>query len=251
MKPEDRKVFFEWYDVVVGGYDPMDTSTWFDLEKEKDWYCEMDVIVLAMGAMKFRQCSIKEDNIDPFSEVLTLPSMCMKSYRMNTMPPKSIGVLPGGGYRPMQKQSNVACRWLWTLHVNGVILNWLVFRSALHPLGEVVLLGRFRVDGYDPTTKTVFEFQGCLFHGCPECYPRSETKNPITHQTMAQLYDITLARLRTLRKGGYRVVEMWEHECNKLGFTNFPPWLEHREPLQARDAMRGGRCFALARDAGR
>ena len=28
------------------------------------------------------------------------------------------------------------------------------------------------VDGYDALTRTVYEFHGCIYHGCPTCFPR-------------------------------------------------------------------------------
>ena len=32
---------------------------------------------------------------------------------------------------------------------------------------------KVRVDGYDPITKTVYEFHGCEFHGCRKCKPNN------------------------------------------------------------------------------
>ncbi|KAK3742928.1 hypothetical protein QZH41_015299 [Actinostola sp. cb2023] len=144
MSEVDRTAFLERHTAKRSAHDPLKMETWFDLEREKDEYCEMDVMVLAKSMMKFREICIREDKIDPIVEVLTLPSFCMKTYRMNHMPLNSIGVLPEGGYRPVQN----------------------------------------RVDGYDPTTNTVYEFHGCLFHGCPTCFPRRRMMNPISHGSM-------------------------------------------------------------------
>ena len=36
---------------------------------------------------------------------------------------------------------------------------------------EAVLCGKNRkVDGFDEANNTVYEFQGCVWHGCPKCY---------------------------------------------------------------------------------
>ncbi|KAK3727632.1 hypothetical protein QZH41_017653 [Actinostola sp. cb2023] len=198
-------------------------ETWFELEKEKNEYCEMDVMVLAKVMMKFREICIREDRIDAIVEVLTLPSFCLKSYRMNHMPPDSIGVLPEGGYRPVQNQSTVACQWLWMMKETGMITNWSDFRSVLHVEGEVTLLGKFRVDGFDPVSNTVYEFHGCIFHGCPTCFPRRRTRNPISHQTMEQLFSSTCSKTLHLRDAGYHVVEMWEHAFKSLLQTSKCP----------------------------
>ena len=84
------------------------------------------------------------------------------------------------------------------------------------------------MDGYHPETKTVFQFHGCLWHGCKECYPddRQEfvrkktgegkviTRRDTQGQPMKRedAYGLTLIRTQFLREGGYTVVEKWEHE---------------------------------------
>ena len=44
----------------------------------------------------------------------------------------------------------------------------------------------FTVDGYDKTTKTVYLFQGCYWHGCRKCHP--ENKLNITKQWNKLIY---------------------------------------------------------------
>ena len=39
---------------------------------------------------------------------------------------------------------------------------------ALHP-----------VDVYHPESKTVFQYRGCYFHGCPTCYPLREERESV------------------------------------------------------------------------
>ncbi|KAK3754674.1 hypothetical protein QZH41_004532 [Actinostola sp. cb2023] len=115
MVEKDRSTFLEWHTAKRAAFDPMNLENCFDLEKEKDVYCEMDVVVLAQAMMKYRQICLEEDRIDPLKEVLTLQAFCLKSYRINHMPPDSIGVLPAERYRPFQNQSTVACQWLWVV----------------------------------------------------------------------------------------------------------------------------------------
>ena len=103
------------------------------------------------------------------------------------------------------------------------------------------------MDGYHPESKTVFQFHGCLWHGCEKCYPeerqglvlqktrqgkvipRLDTeKQPMNRKTA---YKLTLQRTQFLRKEGYRVVEKWEHEkptpwanthCPKVETETYP-----------------------------
>ena len=85
-----------------------------------------------------------------------------------------------------------------------------------------------RVDGYHPETKTVFQYHGCFWHGCKQCYPneRRGTVSRLNKQgelvtrldsegqplKRKDAYGLTLMRTQFLGDSGYRVVEKWEHE---------------------------------------
>ncbi len=66
-----------------------------------------------------------------------------------------------------------------------------------------------KVDGFDRETKTDYQFQGCFFYGCLDCY-YPETENPVNKKTMGELYEKTNNRSRQLIAAGYTVIEMWE-----------------------------------------
>jgi len=67
------------------------------------------------------------------------------------------------------------------------------------------------VDGYHHKTRTVFQYHGCPFHGCPKCYPNRQ--EVITNgKTAEQLYQATMNRTAFLRKNGYKVIEAWACE---------------------------------------
>ena len=89
--------------------------------------------------------------------------------------------------------------------------------------GERYLLGS-PVGGYEPKTRTVFEFHGCFFHGCPRCVKKKRdvpTKIGKTEKqpgkTPNQLYRATLAKTAALRREGYTVVEKWGCEYRYEG----------------------------------
>jgi len=48
--------------------------------------------------------------------------------------------------------------------------------------------GKYNVDGYDCETKTMYEFYGCFFHGCPRCYNK-DAFNPLARKLMHELYN--------------------------------------------------------------
>ena len=74
---------------------------------------------------------------------------------------------------------------------------------------------RKHADGYDPVTNTVFEFQGCYFHGCKDCFPEQTTTNKLVKKTFQELFDLTLRREETVRSLGYNYVQIWQCEWRK------------------------------------
>ena len=44
--------------------------------------------------------------------------------------------------------------------------------------GERTVVGQ-KVDGYHPESKTVFQYHGCFWLGCRECFPRPEQRNEV------------------------------------------------------------------------
>ena len=146
-------------------------------------------------------------------------------------------------FYPKQTCSFVAIKWLeWEAKKRGIHIH----HARCGHGGEREILGA-RVDGYHPESKTVFQFHGCLWHGCEKCYPeerqglvlqktrqgkvipRLDTeKQPMNRKTA---YELTLQRTQFLRKEGYRVVEKWEHEkptpwanthCPKVETETYP-----------------------------
>ena len=146
-------------------------------------------------------------------------------------------------FYPEQTCSFVAIKWLeWEAKKRGIHIH----HARCGHGGERQILGA-RVDGYHEETKTVFQFHGCLWHGCEKCYPEDRQglvmqktrqgkvitrlgteKQPMSRKTA---YELTLMRTQFLRKEGYRVVEKWEHEkptpwanthCPKVETETYP-----------------------------
>ena len=73
-------------------------------------------------------------------------------------------------------------------------------------------------DGYDSSTRTIYEFHGDYWHGNPNRY-ESSVWNERTKCTMGQLRENTLKKRDTCISLGFRYVEIWEHtwmKCKKL-----------------------------------
>ena len=165
---------------------------------------------------------------------------------MNRMIPNSIASEPVRGWRNSINQSNVAMEWLTWCQQQAQNIEHV--RNA----GEYRIPGtNFRVDGFDVTTNTVYEFHGCFWHGCTRCYPnRHETHVRHYDRTMQDVYETTQQKTQQLREQGYTVVEMWECDWTRLKDTSpdirtFVAHLQFTEPLNPRDAFCGGRTNAV------
>lgn len=73
----------------------------------------------------------------------------------------------------------------------------------------------FQVDGYDPTTNTVYEFWGDYWHGNPRVYSDGEV-NATNGVSFAELYRRTVDKKTALVDSGFAVIEMWEHEWKQI-----------------------------------
>ncbi len=75
-------------------------------------------------------------------------------------------------------------------------------RHALNS-GEKSLPGtRYKLDGFCQETNTAYEYHGCVFHGCPDCFPvdREETFHTLTKQSMKELYALTQKKKFYIKK---------------------------------------------------
>ena len=83
--------------------------------------------------------------------------------------------------------------------------------------GREKRIGKLPVDGWCAETRTAYQFHGCYFHGCTNCYEPQET-NTLNGKTMATLLADTKNHTTYLRRH-VKVVEMWE--CD---------WKRERDP---------------------
>lgn len=113
-------------------------------------------------------------------------------------------------------------------------------QHALSAQGEYLIPGsRYKVDGYRPGV--CYEFNGCLYHGCPKCITQRNTTLPKTQETAEVLYQKTLNKQRFLWDKGYKVVTIWEHEYDANPPPISAPVVERLNP---RDSFFGGRTNA-------
>ena len=220
----------------------------WNFKKELLEYCESDVKLLKEGCLTFAADFEKECGFNPLKENITIASACHNFWRNNQMIPYSIAVEPPHGWSGLRPaQSQIGFQWL---HIEDQKLGGNRIKHAANG-GEQTLMvekyGKLRVDGYDPIKKTVYEFQGCEFHGCPKCKKQRHVKTwHHPDRTIEEMYELTKKKTDVLRKAGYTVKVEWE--CNfKRKLANDPTLqdmikdLEWTAPLNPKEALFGGR----------
>ena len=176
-----------------------------------------------------KQSEEVEIGVDPFAYV-TIASACMASLKHKFLVRDEIAYFD----RSVTNHSKVSIRWLeYVMFRDGAAIKHARNGGESH-------IGGYRVDGYDPATRTVYEFNGCYWHGCQKCFPRRKKQ-----------FKAQKAKEEALRKQGYTAVAMWECDfknlerdsvhCHDFLAANSFFW---HEPLEPRDSFFGGRTNA-------
>ena len=101
--------------------------------------------------------------------------------------------------------------------ISKISQQWLDFLGVPNNVGTtrefLINVGTksFRVDGFNPETKTVYEFLGTIWHGDPRVC-QSLDRNPFNKRTYGQLYYETLERFDLIRSVGYSIKYVWESD---------------------------------------
>ena len=235
MKPDERTKFLKWYEERVN------ENYVFDFKKEILEYCRSDVDILRRGIMKLREDFIKLENIDPLMYI-TIASVCMTIYRSNYMPKDTIAIVPE--YSKTDNYSKMSIMWLNYISKTKNL-------NIQHALNggekKLTIDGKtYKVDGFCEETNTVYEFHGCFWHGCPNCF-RPNIINTNNQKDMGTLNDLTIEKRENIKSAGYNHVSTYECQLNKnKEFQNFAKDFEQEivEPLNPRDSFYGGRTNA-------
>ncbi|KAF4521060.1 hypothetical protein B566_EDAN008132 [Ephemera danica] len=222
----------------------------YDFAKELEEYCTSDSMLLMQACEKFRATMLKIGNINSFSESVTIAGMCNLVFRRNFLPKDTIAIIPNNGYRWKDLQSLIAIKFLLAEELR---LGIEIQHSGR--AGEFVTPTGHLVDGYAilDGKPTVWEYQGCYFHYCKDCYSR--TNVPLKddpHSTMNFRREMTINKIKTLKQFGYNVIEMYDCKFRAqlaanphlLSYVNNHP-LTQNEPLVPRDALYGGRTEGM------
>ena len=122
--------------------------------------------------------------------------------------------------QPRNHINGARCQKCERFTTSKIAKNWLNYlniptlRTFDSPLGEFTIPEtKWKVDGYDEMTNTIYEFHGDYWHAHPsnKRYSKDEP-HPRKRGTWGEVYERTLARERKIRELGYNLVVIWEHE---------------------------------------
>ena len=249
----------------------------FNFKKELVRYCKSDVKLLKEGCQTFQKLFMEHSGFNPF-EKLTIASACNQDLRNNCMYPDTIAVEPPHGWAGLKgnasKESLEWFNWLNYSKRQELMENMSEEDMAANDLMEIydpefqnpskkdsiqhagnggehyVPAIRTSVDGYCAETNTIYQYQGCFWHGCESCYPnRTEKHFRLDDRTMYEVREKTRETTTKLRSAGYHVIEMWGCEWRKQKkdnpeCLNYANNLSFMERLNPRDAFFGGRTNA-------
>ena len=228
----------------------------FHFQQEMIEYCKSDVALLKAGCEAFQQEFERQAGFNPMAKCITIASACNLYWRKHHLTPNTIAVEPLGGWRGAKdNQSLKALQWLYyqehQIPKQGASADRI--RHVRNGGEQFVrtLLDAYFVDGYDPLTRTVYEFHGCLYHGCPRCYPSRRAKHyAVPDRSVEELYQATLSKRMALLRAGYTVIEMWECEWDRLvdnepAVSQFLRSFDLVAPLEPREAFFGSRTGAV------
>jgi G:T-mismatch repair DNA endonuclease (very short patch repair protein) len=76
---------------------------------------------------------------------------------------------------------------------------------------KLIGMKRLPVDGFCRDINTIYEFQGCIWHG-HRCWMTKKHNgvNPVNRKSLDDLYQRTQDKIQYIKDQGYNVVEMWE-----------------------------------------
>ena len=159
MKPEAREKFLTWHQEQV------ENNYVFDFQKEILAYCRSDVDIMAESCKRYREMFMHvtdtthdDTGLDPFDKCITIAAYCMHVYRTKFLKKDTIALFPQH-QELKRKQSHEALQWLsYMADKEGIHIQH-------HRNGGEKRIGPYSLDGYCEETHTIYEYQGCYWHG--------------------------------------------------------------------------------------
>ena len=217
MPSAKQNEFFKWHQSKI------ESQATFDFNHEFITYCRNDVIILLSAIMRFRELFKSVAKLDPTTRNFTLAAVGQETYRSRPMK-STIGIVPASGY--LQTRNSSIGENLW--------LDWIQNKESISILRQQKIGPNF-CDGMNAHDQnTIYEFNGCFYHGCLECYPQDRNKiiyqdgnnEHFTHNYRYRNYN---KKKEYYAKRGFKLVEIWEHEFEEMVKNSSDPYLKERK----------------------
>ena len=104
--------------------------------------------------------------------------------------------------------SYAACQWI---EKQSELIGKHIHHALCGHGGEfsVIISGKkFSVDGYEPKTRTIFQYHGCKWHGCP-C---QKERNSLDEERYAKTIELE----KKMKEQGFKLISVWECEKPEL-----------------------------------
>ena len=104
--------------------------------------------------------------------------------------------------------SYAACQWI---EKQSELIGKHIHHALCGHGGEfsVIISGKkFFVDGYEPKTRTIFQYHGCKWHGCP-C---QKERNSLDEERYAKTIELE----KKMKEQGFKLISVWECEKPEL-----------------------------------
>ncbi|EFP00492.1 hypothetical protein CRE_21759 [Caenorhabditis remanei] len=240
MTPPNKAKFDEWYE--------KNKDKEFDFDKEILQYCEDDVNILVKAIGKYIEiCSQIFNNWNPIVQTCTLAGFVMFVMKHEHFEKGVVGYIPENGFpNPGRSNSVLALKYLQWLNEKNPELE---IQHSLNG-GEYKITNgasSYYVDGYSKPKDTVYEVNGCMWHGCEMCFPERDAKCPCKpDSTFRDLFEATKDREKNITQKGHTVKAIWECELRAQIAKNpemktFFEDCRHTHNLRPRESMFGGR----------
>lgn len=223
-------------------------ENWYSEEtkkyQEKEWifknelveYCQNDVEILQKAFLAFRHLVMNINQFDPIRNNFTLASLVMETFQTNFVIPKTIAITPPTGIYDKTRNSIAAEVWIRFQEMQN---NITIIRE--------VKIGPYYVDGI--CENTVYEFNGCYYHGCPNCYDKN---TQILGSSSEIIYSKYLKKADYIRQQGFNLISTFECQWNQyIQMYNLSHIISNLRknlieikrigPINCRDALFGGR----------
>lgn len=199
--PEDREKLEKWHSEQI--------NAWV-FRDEIMKYCDADVRVLLIAFMSFRKLFKDITGLDPVSRNFTLASIGLEFFRAAFLSEHTLGITPIGGYS-IRNNSMISSAWI----------SWIEKSRGLQ-LAKEKHIGPYFADAFHDQSKTVYEFNGCRWHGCTKCYTDRLTllKFKDKERSPDQLYDEYKKKKAYYARHGFHLIEIWECDLARERLLN-------------------------------